>query len=70
MAKRLAKFVHYNKVSYIKVLFHIFFYYWDKENCSLYRDLLGCIEVRYIEVPLYYHFIAQNNSYNIDYLSP
>ena len=55
---------------YVKVLFHIFFYYWDKENCSLYRGLLGCLEVRYIEVPLYYYFIAQNNSYNMNYLSP
>ena len=46
---------------YVKVLFHIFFYYWGKENCSLYRALLRCIEVRYIEVPLYFHAIAQKN---------
>ena len=24
---------------YIKVLFHTFYYYWDKENCLLYRGL-------------------------------
>ena len=32
------------------VLFHIFYYYWGKENRSLYRGL------RYIEVPL--NFVA------------
>ena len=32
---------------YIEVLFHIFYYFWDKENRPLYRGL------RYIEVPLY-----------------
>ena len=50
----------------MKVLFHILFYYWGKENFSLYGELLGCIEVRYsyIEVPLYFHFIPQNDSYN------
>ena len=32
---------------YIEVLFHIFYYFWDKENRSLYRGL------RYIEVPQY-----------------
>ena len=32
---------------YIEVLFRIFYYYWGKENCSLYRGL------RYIVVPLY-----------------
>jgi len=37
---------------YIEVLFHIFSYYWGKENRSLYRGL-RYIEVRYIEVPLY-----------------
>ena len=37
---------------YIEVLFHTFYYYCGKENCSLYRGLLY-IEVRYIEVPLY-----------------
>ena len=37
---------------YIEVLFHTFYYYWSKENCSLYRGLRH-IEVRYIEVPLY-----------------
>ena len=36
---------------YIEVLFHIFYYYWGKENRSLYRGL-RYIEVRYIEVPL------------------
>ena len=54
----------------MKVLFHIFFYFWGKENCSLYRELLCCIEVRYSEVPLYFHFMPQNNSYNINYLNP
>ena len=33
---------------YIKVLFHIFYYYWGKENHSLHRGL-RYIEVRYIE---------------------
>ena len=37
---------------YIKVLFHIFYYYWSKESHSLYRGL-RYIEVRCIEVPLY-----------------
>ena len=32
---------------YIEVLFHIFYYYWGKENLSLYRGR------RYIEVPPY-----------------
>ena len=32
---------------YIEVLFHIFYYFWDKKNRPLYRGL------RYIEVPLY-----------------
>ena len=32
---------------YIEVFFRIFYYYWGKENRSLYRGL------RYIEVPLY-----------------
>ena len=32
--------------------FHIFYYYWGKENRSLYRGL-RYIEVLYIEVPLY-----------------
>ena len=30
---------------YIQVLFHIFYYYWGKENRSLYRGL-RCIEAR------------------------
>ena len=51
----------------MKVLFHMFLLYWGKEHCSLHRGLLGCVEVRYIEVPLYFHFVAQNNSYNINY---
>ena len=39
---------------YIKVLFHImFYYYWGKENRSLYRGL-HYIEVHYIEVTLYH----------------
>ena len=37
---------------YIEVLFHIFYYYWGKENRSLYRGL-RYIKVRLIEVPLY-----------------
>ena len=36
---------------YIEVLFHIFYYYWGKENRSLYLGRRS-IEVRYIEVPL------------------
>ena len=35
------------RLGYIEVLFHIFYYFWDKENRSLHRGL------RYIEVPLY-----------------
>ena len=46
-AKGLATFVRYNEVSFIEILFQIFYYYWGKKkNCSLYRGL------RYIEVPL------------------
>ena len=37
---------------YIEVLFHIFYYYWGKEDCSLYPGL-RYIEVRYIKVPQY-----------------
>ena len=37
---------------YIEVLFHIFFCYWGKENNT--EDFVSRIEVRYIEVPLYY----------------
>jgi len=33
--------------------FHIFYHYWGKENRSLYRGF-RYIEVRYIEVPLYF----------------
>ena len=36
---------------YIEVLFRIFYYCWDKENRSLYREL-RYTEVRYIEVLL------------------
>ena len=36
---------------YMEVIFHIFYYYWGKENHSLYRGL-RYIEVRYIKVPL------------------
>ena len=32
---------------FIEVIFHTLYYYWGKENHSLYRGL------RYIEVPLY-----------------
>ena len=32
---------------YIEVIFHIFYYYWSKENRSLYRELPS-IEVRYV----------------------
>ena len=38
--------------NYIEVLFHIFYYYWGKENCLIYGGLC-CFEVRYIKVPLY-----------------
>ena len=34
------------RVCYIEVVFHIFYYYWGRENCSLYRRL------GYLEVPL------------------
>ena len=37
---------------YIEVRFHIFYYYWRKQNCLLNRGL-RYIEVRYIEDPLY-----------------
>ena len=39
---------------YIEVLFHLFCCYWNKENRSSYGGL-RYIEVRYIEVPLYFH---------------
>ena len=39
---------------YIEVLFHLFCCYWGKENRSSYGGLCY-IEVRYIEVPLYFH---------------
>ena len=44
-AKGLSKFARYNEVSLyrIEVLFYIFYYYWGKQNRSLYRGL------RYIE---------------------
>ena len=41
---------------YIVVLFHIFYYFWDKENRWLYRGLRS-LEVRYIEVLLYMYII-------------
>ena len=44
------------KFRYFEVLFHIFYYYWGKENRSLYRGL-RYMEVRYNEVPLYYIYI-------------
>ena len=34
---------------YIEVLFHLFYYYWGKENCFFYR-VLRYIETRYIQV--------------------
>ena len=37
---------------YIEILFHIFYYFWDKENRWLYRGLRS-LEVRCIEVLLY-----------------
>ena len=37
---------------YIEVLFHIFYYYWGKEDCSLHPGP-RYIEVRYIKVPQY-----------------
>ena len=49
MAKRLTKCVRHNlKFRYSEVLFLIFYYYWGKENRSLYRGLLS-VEVPYIE---------------------
>ena len=38
------------KFHYIQVLF-FFFYNWNKENCSLFREPCS-IEFRYIEIPL------------------
>ena len=35
---------------YNEVLFHIFYYYWGEEYCSLQRGHLYIKEVRYIEV--------------------
>ena len=59
---------HYNKVPrdwqnlfaitkfrYIKVLFHMLYYYWGKENRLLYRGL-PYTKVRYIKVPLQQFF--------------
>ena len=40
------------KFRYIEVLFHLFYYFWGKENLSLYRRP-RYIEVRYIDVSLY-----------------
>ena len=42
---------------YIEVLFHIFYYHWGEEKCSLYLGL-RYTEVRYIKVPLYPLFIS------------
>jgi len=39
------------RLRYIDVIFHIFNYYWGKENRLLYRGL-RYTEVRYIKVPL------------------
>ena len=38
---------------YVEALFHIFNYYWDKENHALYQGLLY-VEVFDIDVPLYF----------------
>ena len=38
------------RFSYIKVLFHIFYHYWGKENRSFFQGL-RYIEVCYIKVP-------------------
>ena len=38
---------------YIEVIFHISYYYQGEECCSVYREL-PYIEVRYIEVLLYF----------------
>ena len=38
---------------FIEVLFHIFYYYWGKENRSLYRGR------RYIETPLYFWLMTK-----------
>ena len=40
------------KFRHIEVLFHIFYYYWGKEDRSFYPGL-RYIEVHYIKVPLY-----------------
>ena len=42
-----------SRFRFIKVLFHAFYYCWGKENRSFYEGL-RYIEVRYIEVPLYF----------------
>ena len=45
--KELAKFVRYNEVSLYRGYFHILYYYWGKENRSLYCRLCY-VEVCYI----------------------
>ena len=45
---------------YIEVIFHIFYFYWGKENRSLYRGLRD-IEVRYIKVSLYEVSVTNKN---------
>ena len=43
----------------MEVHFHIFYYYWGKENRSLHQGLCY-IGVRYIEVPLYKVYFSLN----------
>ena len=52
------------RLRYIEVLFHLFCYFWGRQNCSaLYRGFCY-IEVCYIEVPLYvFHACTQITIY-------
>ena len=44
---------------YIGVLFHIFYYLWGKKYLPLYGGLCY-LEIRYIEVPLYFIFLLKS----------
>ena len=45
-------FAKLTRFRYIEIIFHTLYYYWGKENHSLYQGL-RYKEVRYIEVPLF-----------------
>ena len=51
VAKGLAKFIAITRFHYIKVLFHMFYYYSGEENRLLYQGL-PYTKVRYVKVPL------------------